>query len=313
MKYNLQITLVLILIFIFSQVVGLGLANASIKELKILETGEKIITYSTIPVERPETTGFESLLFILIGIAFATGLFLLIVRFRLYRLWKLWFFFAVLLTMWISFSIVMGQIEAFIVALVIASVKVFRPNPIVHNIAEVLVYSGIVLLLFPMFDVIWVVALLLVISVYDFLAVFKTGHMVSMAKFSMRTKLFPGISLPIQGSKKEAAISGQKIMKANKTGEAEEKQYQAAILGGGDITFPMLFSSVVMQDLFRNGFDKLTSLNFSLVITATSAASLLLLLLLARKGKFYPAMPFITAGSLIGYGIIFALTGRLGV
>lgn len=313
MKYNLQITLALIAIFIFSQVIGLVLAGASIKELKILETGEKVITYSSIPVERPETTGFESLLFILIGIAFATGLFLLIVRFNLLRLWKLWFFFAVLLTMWISFSIVMGQTEAFIVALVIASVKVFRPNPIVHNMAEVLVYSGIVLLLFPMFDVVWVVALLLVISVYDFLAVFKTKHMVSMAKFSMKAKLFPGISLPIQDSKKEASVSGRRIMKTNKTGEVEEKQYQAAILGGGDITFPMLFSSVVMQDLFRNGLDKLASLNLSFIITATTAASLLLLLLLARKGKFYPAMPFVTAGCLLGYGIIFVLSGGLKI
>ncbi len=309
MKYNLKITIALVLIFAVSQIIGLSLANASIKDLRVLETGEKVITYSEIPVERPDTKGFDSLAFILVGIAAATGIFLLIVRFQFFRLWKLWFFVAVWLTMSISFSVVMEQIFALSIAFVIALAKVLKPHPVVHNAAEILVYSGIVLLLFPVFEVIWIIALLLIISAYDFLAVFKTKHMVSMAKFTMKAGLFPGISLPIK-TEEEGGIAGKRAEKpAKKEEEAEEKEYQAAILGGGDITFPMLFSSVVMQDLFKGGIDKFTSLNFSFIITLTTAISLFLLLYMARKGRFYPAMPFVTAGCLVGYGIVLLFTG----
>ncbi len=310
MKYNLKITFALVLIFIISQIIGLSLANASIRELRVLETGEKVVTYKDLPVERPETKGFDSLAYILMGIAVATGIFLLIVKFQLFRLWKLWFFVAIWLTMSISFSIVMEQTVALSIAFVIALTKVLKPHPVVHNAAEMLVYSGIVLLLFPVFEVKWVIALLLVISAYDFIAVFKSGHMVSMAKFTMKAKLFPGISLPLKAEEQEERIAGKRAEKpGKKEEEAEEKEYQAAILGGGDITFPMLFSSVVMQDLFRNGLDKVASLSFSLIITLTTAMSLFLLLYMARKGRFYPAMPFVTAGCFVGYGIVLLFAG----
>jgi hypothetical protein len=42
----------------------------------------------------------------------------------------------------------------------------------------------------------------------------------------------------------------------------------------------------------------------SLIVSVCAAAALLTLLLKAQKDKFYPAMPFITAGCFGGYAII---------
>ncbi len=43
------------------------------------------------------------------------------------------------------------------------------------------------------------------------------------------------------------------------------------------------------------------------IISITTAIALFILLIKAQKGKFYPAMPFISAGSVAGYLIIIAL------
>ena len=45
----------------------------------------------------------------------------------------------------------------------------------------------------------------------------------------------------------------------------------------------------------------------ALVIPACAAIALFLLLYFGKKDRFYPAMPFITAGCLAGYGLTFLL------
>ena len=64
-----------------------------------------------------------------------------------------------------------------------------------------------------------------------------------------------------------------------------------AILGGGDIVFPIITAGV---------FYKTFGLYSALLITAFASLALLGLFVLARKGKFYPAMPFLTAGMYLG-------------
>ena len=68
---------------------------------------------------------------------------------------------------------------------------------------------------------------------------------------------------------------------------------RSAVLGGGDVAFPLLFSGVVMKTT--------GSYVFPLIITLTTAIALGLLLTYSEKGKFYPAMPFISAGCFVGY------------
>ncbi|MBW2975135.1 hypothetical protein KY366_05450, partial [Candidatus Woesearchaeota archaeon] len=142
-----------------------------------------------------------------------------------------------------------------------------------------------------------VVLLLLFISVYDFFAVFKIKHMVTMAKFQTRSKVFAGLLIPYkrEGSKKKKDIKEKtvRVKVAAKT----------AILGGGDIGFPLLFAGVVMKGLmlensFIAGFLK------TLIIPIVVSFSLFLLFVKGKKDKFYPAMPILTAGCFAGYLIV---------
>jgi len=103
------------------------------------------------------------------------------------------------------------------------------------------------------------------------IAVWKTKHMISMAKFQAKAKIFAGFLVPYG---------------KNKT----------AVLGGGDIGFPLLFSGVILKS---SGF-----LEASLVVTAVTI-SLALLFFFGSKNKFYPAMPYLTAGCFFGYLLTF--------
>ncbi len=70
-----------------------------------------------------------------------------------------------------------------------------------------------------------------------------------------------------------------------------------AILGGGDIGFPLIFTGVAMKTLGGK----------ALVIPVFVSLALLLLLVKSEKKKFYPAMPILTLGCFIGYGIAYFL------
>ena len=67
-----------------------------------------------------------------------------------------------------------------------------------------------------------------------------------------------------------------------------------AILGGGDIVFPIIASGVMLKTL---------GLVSALLVAIGATLGLAYLFFFAKKRRFYPAMPFITAGILIGMAI----------
>jgi len=99
---------------------------------------------------------------------------------------------------------------------------------------------------------------------------------------------FAGLSIPYKipkrVKKKERPTKGMK-----------KTMIKSAILGGGDIGFPLLFAGVLMKSV---GFLKV------LVIPVIVTVGLFLLLYFAKKDRFYPAMPFITLACFVGYGVL---------
>ncbi len=73
----------------------------------------------------------------------------------------------------------------------------------------------------------------------------------------------------------------------------ENKKFKIniAILGGGDVVFPIITAGVFMR-----AYD-LTS---ALFIIFGALAGLTWLFIITKKGKAYPAMPYITAGIFAG-------------
>ena len=290
MKYDYKTMLTLVLLFFLTQLVGLAILYKDIS-IKIGPTGEKEIVHSeTVLGPRPEITGWETFVWIMSGIVISTGLILVIVWLKKVTWWKGLFFISVFLTISLALGVFMPTEYAFVLAFAIAGLKLYRPNLFIHNIAQVLMYSGIAILLVPLFDITWIIAVLIVISIYDIYAVFKSKHMVKMALFQTKSKLFAGITIPLKKTKK---IKGRKI------------KMKQAIIGGGDVAFPLLFAGVVMESLMKSA-----SINVGmaflkvLVIPIIVSFTLLVLLIKGEEGKFYPGMPFITTGCLIAYAIV---------
>ena len=264
MKHTFQITFLLLGLFLLSHIIGLVVVDSFL--------GEEL----PLNLERPDMDAKGSFLTIVFAIVFVTVIALLLMKFKLFGLWKFWFFLSVFLTLTISFSAFFSETLALVVAVFLALWKVLRPNMYVHNFTELFVYAAIAVIFAPLLTIPSVILLLVAISIYDYIAVRKTKHMITLAKMQDKLKVFAGFFIPY----------GKNV----------------AILGGGDIGFSLLFSSVVFS-VYNLGL-----LDFrTYIVPLFSMLALGFLFMRGEKKKYYPAMPYITAGCLIGLGIVLLL------
>lgn len=288
MKHNWTITILLVGLFLLAQVIGLLIISNYIDAQKTAETGK--VEWKALPavggigMERPEAPPLISVIYISVALIIGTVLILLIIRWQKVMLWKLWFWLAVVLCLHIAFAAFMKSGYALLLALILGTWKIFRPGILVHNFTELFIYGGLAVIFVPLLTPIAAIVLLLLISVYDMYAVWKSKHMANMAQFQAKSGIFAGLLLPYAPKKI--------IFKAPK----KPGLIRTAILGGGDIGFPLIFAGVVM---------KTSGLRSSAVVALGASLALFALLYYGQRKRFYPAMPFLTAGCLIGYGLLF--------
>ncbi|MGB9748411.1 MAG: presenilin family intramembrane aspartyl protease [Candidatus Woesearchaeota archaeon] len=309
MKHNLKITALVILFFLLSQAIGLGVLMKYVDYKKTKETGQ--ISWKDLPyeIERPKVQESTSFIYIFAAIIIGTILLLGLIRTRVKFFWKLWFFLAVMSCLAISFSAFIPAGIAFLLATMLAFWKIIKPNFYVHNLTELFIYGGIAAVFVPVMNVFSASLLLIIISIYDFIAVYKIKHMVTLAKFQSSENVFAGLYMPY--SKKESKLITSlkrrhgledKSFETRKEKENENRKsnlkartrndFEIAILGGGDIALPLIFTGVILKT-----YGLLSS--FTIILFSTLA--LTYLLFKSEKKKFYPAMPFITTGCFIGY------------
>lgn len=295
MKHSLMITLILVAIFFGAQIIGLTINSAYIDVAKTQQTGktayEPLLQIGqTEIIERPEiekqSTAF---IYVLLAILVGTILALFLMKRKSQVWWKAWFFIAITVCLAVAFNAFIPTIIAIILAVLLALYKILRPSIIIHNLTELFIYGGLVAIFVPIFDIKWAIMLLLAISVYDAYAVWHSKHMIKLAQAQSKAKVFAGLFIPYKFPKK--------VKKANKKTKKKLTSIKTAILGGGDIGFPLLFAAIVMIQL---------GLSFlqAMIIPAITTIALFLLLYYSKKDKFYPAMPFLTAGCLVGYFIV---------
>ncbi len=298
MKHSIQVTAFLLLVFLLAQFVGLKVVDNYLDREATAKSG--IVTYKALPysIERPDIRPELSAWFIFAAIAIGTIILLLLMKFEKVNFWRLWFFLSVLVTLSIALASFIPATAAFVLSFVFSMWKVFRPNVVVHNLTEVFIYGGLAAIFVPIMNMAAAFLLLIIISVYDMFAVWQSRHMVKLAKFQTAANVFAGIYFPggksAHSSASSAAGSDKKQAYKAKSSRASASG-KGAVLGGGDIGFPLIFAGVVMKSF---------SFLQVMVIPAMAAVALLGLLIFGKKDKFYPAMPFISAACFIGYVMI---------
>lgn len=294
MKHNLKITIILVAMFIFAQIIGLFIISNYLDFEQTRQKGEAVFIEPPYG-ERPEIEDQTySFIHISIAIIIGTLIVFLFIKLKWFGFWKVWYWFAILACLTYAFgAFIPKEYRLFpaILALIFATFKVLRPGLIVNNIVELFIYGGLASIFVPEFiNFFSATILLIVISLYDMYAVWKSKHMVKLANFQTDSKIFAGLSIPYKMPK----------LNFKRSQSSKTKKVKTAILGGGDIGFPLLFSGTVLKSLAIS-YSAITAFSLTLIITFFTALSLLGLLLLSKKNKFYPAMPFISVGCFVGY------------
>ncbi len=157
-----------------------------------------------------------------------------------------------------------------------------------QNILMVLGMAGVGAVLGLSFQPLMVIFLLLAFSIYDFIAVYKTKHMVKMAREMSGAGAIMGLISPAKASGFKA-----KLKQTSLNG-------RFLILGGGDVVFPLILcASLVPYGVFQ-----------SLIVAFFSALGLIFgfcILACQKTRQPIPALPPIALFSTIGYLITFLL------
>ncbi len=290
--------------FVVAQLIGIYVANAYQPDI-VPGTNQTIynIPYGFEPPQdiSPQTTTFS----IVIALAIAVSLMLLLMKLKAETFLRLWFFVVVIIGLAIAINAFLIDFQysswiALAIAIPLAILKIFKRDIIAHNFTEILIYPGIATVFIPLLNIWATVALLLVISAYDMYAVWHAGFMQKMAKYQIeKVRVFSGFFVPYLNKKDRIALKKAKaLQKKGKKVKGKKVAVNVAILGGGDVVFPIILAGVVLPIYGIFG---------SLIIAAGASIALALLFLRSEKGKAYPAMPFITAGCLVALGIVYLL------
>mgnify|MGYP001593616536 CR=1 FL=1 len=287
MKHSAIMTIILLAIFLLAQFIGIAILYNYIDPIKSAETGKT--EFKDLPIgERPPVEEKTSFFPIIVAILIGTAFLFLLMKYNLNWIMRFWFLLAAFFALTIAVDAFLPTTIAFVLGLVFSIWKVFRPNVFVHNITELFIYGGLAAIFVPLFNLFSVIILLLLISAYDAYAVWKSKHMITLAKSQAKAKIFAGLMLPYKLGKMGKPKAGIKM-----------KKVRTAILGGGDIGFPLIFAGVVLKEL---------GLWQSLIIPFGALLGLAVLLWKGKENRFYPAMPFISAGCFIALGVVFAIS-----
>lgn len=307
MKHNIKITLILLAMFLITQFIGLAVLVAN--PLKVNADVNGTVQQVSNPylewIDTPEPqTPKEHVDIFLMGILpafiFAIILLFLLIKFKLEIVLRLWFFAVVSIALfltfmalikiipWFAISVEKAVIISAVLALPLALIKIFQRNILIHNFTELLIYPGIAVIFVPLLNIYTIIALLVLISVYDMWAVWKSGVMQKMAKYQIKAvKVFSGFFVPYLSKKQKSLMEKIRFSKSLKK---KAMKVNVAILGGGDIIFPIITAGVMLKTL---------GLFSVLLVIFGAAIGLSYLFFFAKKKKFYPAMPFISAGIFI--------------
>jgi presenilin-like A22 family membrane protease len=171
-----------------------------------------------------------------------------------------------------------------IVGLFLAATKFFFDG--IKNTAAIISSSGVGALFGFSLGFLPTMIFIIGLSVYDYIAVFKTRHMIEMARELSTRELSFAVTAKSIPARKPKEKTEEYVDRAMKEGERLD-------LGTGDLSVPLMIS-VSSYSLGPNG------LIYALAVAAGSTLSLYILLKFVAKHRvFLPALPPICLGGLL--------------
>ena len=198
-----------------------------------------------------------------------------------------------------------------IMAVALALVLYKYPEWYIVDIAGILASVSFSVLLGVSFNIVPALVLLVILAVYDAISVYKTKHMVTLAKNAMALKL--PLMFIIPKNKNYSFLADDVITKPSSIteqitptiGEADlqpiTQEKHVFFLGLGDVAEPTLL--VVSANVFVNNIYPVIGAMIGTLVGCT------FLYFVAMKGKPQAGLPFLNAGVIIGFFIGLLLAG----
>jgi len=299
MKHNTKITIILLGMFILTQLIALYITGFYLDNHQIpygFEQGR----------DASQQSGFTVSFFASFISSFILAILVIFLLMRLKSAWlmRIWFFLVVIFAIGISLNAFFIQanlpypaILGLVLGTLLSYFKVFKRNIILHNLSELLIYPGIAAIFVSILNLPITIILLILISIYDIWAVWHSGVMQKMAKYQInKVGIFSGFLIPYANKKVKEKIKALKLKYNNKIPQNIIKKSKIkvniAMLGGGDVAFSAIASGVFLKTT--------GNIYASLIVTLFTTLALTYLFIFSKKKKFYPAMPYLTTGIFLG-------------
>jgi len=305
MKYNARLTLILLGMFVLVQLISLYIVGFYL---------ENPIPYGfnhTQDISEQPSFTINFLASFLSSFIIAVLLIFFLMKLKYAWFMRIWFFIVVSLTSAITLNAIFMQLGlsfSAVLGLIFGAVssyfKTFKKNMITQNLTELLIYPGLASVFVNILNLPVAITILILISIYDIWAVWHSGIMQKMAKYQINeVGVFTGFLIPHATKKIKDKIKALKLKYNNKIPlkviKNSKIKINLAILGGGDIAFSAVASGVFLKTT--------SNIYAALIVTLFTTLALAYLFIFGKKKKYYPAMPYLTAGMFIGMLIAWLL------
>jgi len=275
LKINTYLLIFTLTLFLSSLLLALKLSEVFIqKNLKVFENPEAV----------------ENSLYYFVLILIFTGFILLIIRKRRMKFLKGFFLLLIFYSLFVTLSPVISSFPSFILSLSITVLVYSHPEWWVIDLTGVLL-SAIAIALFGIsMGVLPAIILLVVLAVYDFISVYRTEHMLSMAKGVLDLKIPILFVIPVS--------KGYSFIRGGREG--------AVFLGLGDVVIPSIL--VISSNFYLEAPRVLLMNLISLCTLIGTLIGFFTLFFLTSRGKAHPGLPFLNGGAILGFLLGLLLT-----
>jgi presenilin-like A22 family membrane protease len=183
--------------------------------------------------------------------------------------------------------------------LIVALIK--HPEWYIINLCGIIVGVGAIGIFGISLSIFLVIVLLIGLSIYDAISVYKTKHMIDLADAVMDLKL--PVMLVVPKTRKYSLLKETKGLK-EKLEDKEERE--AFFMGLGDIVMPGILVVSSFTNIADNGF------LIALSVMLGTLLGFAVLMSVVIKGKPQAGLPYLCSGAILGYVISsYLLSGGL--
>jgi len=185
-----------------------------------------------------------------------------------------------------TLSLLLSIIAAAI--LIVALIK--YPEWYIINLCGIIVGVGAIGIFGISLSIFLVIVLLIGLSIYDAISVYKTKHMIDLADAVMELKL--PVMLVVPKTRKYSLLKETKGLK-EKLEDKEERE--AFFMGLGDIVMPGILVAASLHNIAGNGF------LIALSVMLGTLLGFAVLMSVVIKGKPQAGLPYLCSGAILGY------------